>query len=160
LELVIVVEHGQQIFVLNLGKGSIDNNNDGVTENWTNMEADLYSNRDANQNVPSTWLTRVPGLVVPFDRWFKVTTLVYRNLSDFNNGYVKVWIDDQLVWDVEGTRTVGIEPDLLRAIDPLPPEPQGYLCSGFGLYTEVGSKPKTIYVDNMILSNLSNILLP
>lgn len=152
--------NGQQIFVLGLGKGTVDNSNTGTQDIWQNLGADLYSNADSNQVVPGSWLTKKPGLQVPFDRWFKVTTLVYRNLVDFNNGYVKVWIDDQLVWDVEGTRTVGIDPSVLQAVKQVPPDPQGFLCSGFGLYTEIESKPKTIYVDNVIISNTSNILPP
>ena len=150
---------GQQIFVLNLGKGNIDNNNDGVGEEWPYYGADLYSNRDSSRVVPSSWLTKKPGFQVPFDRWFKVGTLVFRNMTDFNNGYIKVWIDDELIWDVQGTRTVGIAPEVLENIDPLPPDPQGFLSSGFGLYTGVGSSPKTIFVDDMIISNSSQIWL-
>ncbi|MCX6820847.1 MAG: right-handed parallel beta-helix repeat-containing protein [Candidatus Aenigmarchaeota archaeon] len=144
---------GQQIMVLSLGKGNIDNNNDGVTETWTNMNADLYSNRDSSQTVPSSWQTQRSGLQLPLDKWFKVTSIVYRNLTDFNNGYVKVWIDDNLVWDVQWTRTVGIAPSVLKAIDSLPSDPQGYLCSGFGLYTDIGTKPKTIYADDVTISS-------
>jgi hypothetical protein len=144
---------GQQMFSLNLGKGDIDNNNDGIGEEWSFKGADLYSNFDADQSVPSSWLTKEPGFQVPFGRWFKVVALVYRNMTDFNNGYIKVWIDSHLIWDVEGTRTVGIRPSILESIDPAPPDPQGYLCSGFGLYTEVGSRPKSIFVDDIIISN-------
>jgi hypothetical protein len=145
--------NGQQIFVLSLGKGNIDNNNDGVTEEWPYLGADLYSNTGSNKDVPSTWLTKKTGLQVPFGEWFKVTTLIYRNLNDFNDGYVKVWINDDLVWDIDGVRTVGIAPTVLEDIDPTPPEPQGYVCSGFGLYTDMYSKPKTIFVDDIMYSN-------
>lgn len=150
---------GQQIFVLDLGKGDIDNNNDGIGEEWSFNGADLYSNFDASQSVPSYWLTKKTGFQVTFDRWFEVIALVYRNLTDFNSGFIKVWIDDQLIWDVQGTRTVGIQPSILESIDSTPPDPQGYLCSGFGLYTEVGSKPKSIFVDDIIISNSTNAWL-
>jgi len=150
---------GQQIFVLDLGKGDIDNNNDGVTEEWPYMDADLYSNRDSDRVVPSSWLTQKSGFQVSFDRWFKVVTLVFRNMTGFDNGYVKVWIDGELIWDVQGTRTVGIAPDVLKNIEPLPPDPQGFLSSGFGLYTDVGSSPKTIFVDDVIISNSSQVWL-
>jgi len=145
---------GQQIFVLNLGKGEVDNNNDGTTETWPYMETDIFSNGDSSpQTVPSSWMTRNPALQIPFDRWFKINTLVFRNTTDFNNGYIKVWIDDELIWDIRGTRTVGIDPAILESIDPLPPEPQGYLSSGYGLYTGIGSSPKEIFVDDVIISN-------
>jgi len=152
---------GEQIFVLSLGKGQVDNNNNGddIDEMWPYMGADLCSNYDSNQAVPSSWLTKKPGFQVPFDQWFKVVTLVFRNTTDFNNGYIKLWMDDELIWDVQGTRTVGIAPDILKSIDPLPPEPQGFLSSGFGLYTDVGSSPKTIFVDDVIISNSSQIWL-
>lgn len=150
---------GQQIFVLSLGKGDIDNNNTGIGDNWPCLGADLYSNYDSNQNVPSSWITRQPGFQVPFDRWFKVVTLVFRNMTDFNNGFIKVWIDSNLVWDVQGTRTVGIAPSVLDSIKSTPPEPQGYLCSGFGLYTDIGTRPKTVFVDDIILSNSSQTWL-
>ena len=150
---------GQQIFVLSLGKGDIDNKNDGIGEIWPYLGADLYSNFDSNQAVPSSWLTKKPGFQVSFDRWFKVATLIYRNMTNFNNGYIKVWIDGSLIWDVQGTRTIGIDPYVLEKIDPLPPEPQGYLCSGFGLYTGISSRPKTIFVDDFIISNSSQVWL-
>lgn len=151
--------YGQQIFVLSLGKGNVDNNNDRVEEYWPYYETDLFSNGDSSKTVPASWLTKKPGFQVPFDRWFKVTTLVFRNITDFNNGYVKVWIDGELIWDIQGTRTLGIAPSVLENVDPLPPQPQGYLCSGFGLYTEIGSKPKTIFADSIIISNSSQIWL-
>ncbi|MCK4424860.1 hypothetical protein KAU93_04170 [Candidatus Bathyarchaeota archaeon] len=149
--------NGQQIFSLSLSKGNVDNNNDGVTEEWPHLGADLYSNYDSSNAVPSSWLTKKPGFQVPFDQWFKVTTLVFRNMTDFDNGYIKVWIDDELIWDVQGTRTVGIAPEVLKSIDPLPPDPQGFLSSGIGLYTGVGSSPKTIFVDDVIISNSSQL---
>jgi hypothetical protein len=152
--------YGQQIIVLNLGKGNIDNNDDGETEIWPHMNADLYSNVDSNQAVPDSWMTHEPNQQLPLDRWFKVTTLVHRNFSDYNNGFVKVWINDKLIWDIEGVRTIGISPDILSKVNTYPSDPQGYLCSGFGLYTSIGSKPKTIYVDDVVISNSSSIMPP
>jgi hypothetical protein len=151
--------NGQQIYTLNLGKGNIDNNNDGAEETWLGYGADVYSNTDSHPWVPDSWLTRKPGFQVIYDRWFKVVSLVFRNMTDFNNGYIKVWIDGELIWDVQGVRTVGIDPAILGSIDPLAPEPQGYLSSGFGLYTEVGSAPKTIFVDDVIISDSSEVWL-
>jgi hypothetical protein len=149
------LENGKQIFVLDLGKGDIDNNNDGVEETWPYMQADIYSNYDSSIIVPSSWLTK-KSIYVPFDRWLKVKSEVFRNLTDFNNGYVKVWIDDDLIWDVHGTRTVGINPHIINSLDVLPPEPQAYLCTGLGLYTDLNSGPKQIFVDDIIMSSTQN----
>lgn len=151
---------GQQKIVFNLGKGNIDNDNNGETEILPHMNADLYSNDDFNQVVPNSWLSLQPGLELPFNRWVKVTTLVHRDFTDYNGGYVKVWIDDKLVWNVEGVRTVGISPNILEKVHSYPVEPHGYLCSGFGLYTATGSKPKTIYVDDVTIFNSSSIQPP
>lgn len=153
---------GQQIFTLCLGKGWVDNDNDGQDDMWDYWGVNLYSNRDSSPMCPESWLTQKPGFQVPFDTWFKVETLVFRNITQqtdeyFNNGYVKVWIDDDLIWDVQGTRTVGIAPDIINEIgDVTPPVPQCFLSSGFGLYTAYGSSAKTIYVDDIILTDISD----
>lgn len=145
--------NGQQHFRLNLGKGDVDNDEDGVADIYPFRGGELYSNGDGNRvGMPGSWMNK-KTLLVPFDKWFPVEVYVFRNLTDYDNGVIKVWIDGDLVWDVQGTRTVGTAPEILSRYDPKPPAPYAFLCSGFGLYTGLGSSPKTIYADNVVHSN-------
>jgi len=152
--------NGQQIFVLDLGKGDVDNNDDGVEETWLHKEEDLYSNTGSSDGtIPASWLTQSLGFQVPFDQWFQVKTLLYRNLTvnndaSYNSGYLKVWIDNTLIWDVQGTRTIGVSPPIMDAINHVETgDTVGYFCNAIGLYTDLGSDPKTIYVDDVLMSS-------
>ncbi len=145
--------NGQQHLRLNLGKGDVDNDEDGYVDVYPFRGGELYSNGDGNQaGMPESWMNK-KTLLVPFDTWFPIEVYVFRNVTDYNNGIIRVWINNDLIWDVQGTRTIGISPEILSRYEQKPPAPYAFLCSGFGLYTGLGSSPKTIYADNVVLSN-------
>ena len=59
-------------------------------------------------------------------------------------------MNDVLQFDFVG-RTIGVSNELLG--NPVPGEITATLKSGFSLYTNQNAAPKTIYIDDVMLSN-------
>lgn len=120
-----------------------------VIRNWGYVDND----HDGENDLPPVdywddWI-RTPG-TIKFGEWFKITTYLYRNLTDYDNGRYKLWINDELQWDMPW-RTIGIDP---YAIDTLPKTgggERGWVCSGVSIYESAGSSPIEIRVDDVIL---------
>jgi hypothetical protein len=139
---------GEHFFHLGIGKGTVDNDDDGVidwdTTSGSETRYNLHSNDDPESN------PNLARILVPFGRWFKVTTYVTRNPDNFEDGKIKVWIDDELLWDLSGVRTIGIDPEKISDRQGFS-NPRAYLSCGFSLYRQVGATPSTIYVDEVII---------
>jgi len=154
-------KEGQRMFSMSLNKATIDNNNDGGND--VLGKVDLYSN---GGSYPPGGPEPITSMLVPFDQWFHVKTYVFRNIQNFNDGKVKVWINDVLLWDIEHTRTVGLDPTIISKYPPFNPSDSpdsygyttpayayGHVSTGFGCYTGVSSGTAvTVYLDDYALT--------
>jgi len=151
----------QNMFMLTV-KGQVD---DPPYDKLDDMyDVNYFSNGDYGKGADDHGKFPPPAepinkILVPKDRWFKVTTYIYRNidtyLTDPEGGAIKVWIDDKLIWDIPRIRTVGVNPDVLEQEHEYQKN-RAFHCIGFSNYGNNGgdaSSPMYYYIDNIIISN-------
>lgn len=154
---------GEQILVLSLGKGDFDNNDDGTYDSYDYKHADLYSNGGTSS--ASFESDHPEGLAlfdyqVPVGEWVGIKSLTYRNVSDYDNGSVAVWVhngtDWYLLWNVTGVRTIGITPNRIASMqhsESVDNNDVAYFSSGFGCYTDMYSNAKHVFLDDVLISS-------
>jgi len=134
------------VFVFTRGPSDFDNDNDGQWD--TTGKADQYFELGPEG--------------VPKETWIQITSHVYRNLDDWDQGYVEFWISDESTGETiyhkqDPCLTIGINPESIAA---LPPSNDGdgnvaWLTTGFDLYTgglDGGwALPTKLYVDDFFL---------
>lgn len=156
-----------------LNHGTIDNDNDGADD--LRGKYDLFSDGSGGGGtITDPGVSQQPeNVVLPvWDQWVHFKAWYTRNLTDFQNGQLKIWIDGVLVWNFTGVRTVGLDPNIIGQYprynpggDPgsygynTPPFTYGHVTPKFGLYTGVGTNwpaapPLTIYYDDFYLNVL------
>lgn len=133
---------GNPVFNFVQGPVGVDNNDDGVRDFDT--PADQYSELGSEG--------------VPTGRWIKIKTHVYRNLDNWDQGYVEFWFTDETTGDTvyhreDPCRTIGIDPQRIADAPPYNVGGYyGYLSSSFTLYAgglDGGMPPPCkIYVDD------------
>lgn len=139
------------VFSFCQGPRRFDNDNDGVWDTGGDKIEKFF------------WFTQGPS--VPTETWIHIKSHIYRNLSDWDNGYVEYWITNESTGETihykeDPCRTIGIDPDLMASLTPNTQGKLGgekgygaWLSSGFSIYegllepdTEV--PPAKIYVDD------------
>lgn len=95
---------------------------------------------------------------VPTGRWIKIRSHIYRNLQNWDEGYVEFWIEDSETTETiyhkeDPCRTIGIDPERIASLTPWKQgDYMAYIASGFCLYAG-GLRggmplPCKIYVDD------------
>jgi len=83
--------------------------------------------------------------------WNKLVTYVYR---DKEHGVFQFWLNDVLQWDEGEIDTLGISFERMQYAYEHPEiYSMARVTSGISLYTGIGGTPKTVYFDDVILSN-------
>lgn len=115
------------------------------------------NNLDNTPDLAAPRYIRTPN-PLPVGEWFKITTYVYRNLENFDNGIFRLWINDVLIHD-EVCRTVGVDPARFYRADgtrlPYWGDRKAWITSGISLYSSrtQPTSAKELFVDDVMLSN-------
>lgn len=80
---------------------------------------------------------------IPIGRMFRIKTHVFRNLADWEKGYLELWITDpdapggprEIYRKYDPLRTIGLDPAQLASYPCHGPAPYSHLCAGFGIYS-------------------------
>jgi len=152
--------NNKPIFSFTNGAAEVDNNDDGINDLAGAMFEKYFSFSPEG---------------VPLGKWIKIKGHVYRNLANFDQGYVEFWIQEITGKDTDGNdiigreiyrkedpcRTIGINPARLASLPPSCHEPGtegkcAWLSSGFTNYQGgfAGSfgPPSKLWVDDVYMA--------
>lgn len=132
--------YGQPIYAVALNHGDVP---EGSLSSQDLYPSDTKQHWDSGVNA-FVWNNGYAELVPEFDQWVNVVSYVLRDVNNYNNGRIKLWIDGELVYDISNIRTVGITPSLLDGANG-----ENFLSSGFSLYTNSGASPKHCFFDDV-----------
>jgi len=151
--------YNQPIFCVSVNHGSLPVDTPGYdyypSDEWQQWEADGFA-----------WntLDEQPKWIPVFGEWFKVKTYVKRDIANWENGIMKIWMafppdyEEELIYQFNPIRTIGIDPEMLDDIGWFHDRTVGvhsmaHLSTGISLYTASGTAPKYCYFDDVTLSS-------